>query len=280
MKRIGTLAESSLHAALKAHYARPGDLLEGEVAGYVVDIVRPTADGGSQCIEIQTRHLGQMKPKLLALLEQHPVQVVHPIAQERYIARVAADGAALSRRKSPKHGRVLDLFPELVGLAGLMTHPNLTLEVVLIGEEQLWRDDGQGSWRRRRWSIADRRLLHVGPSCHFAAPADFAALLPADLPEPFDTAELAALLPAPRRLAQQMVYCLRTMGLVQATGKRGRLALYRRTPSPPTFSESAITPVEKVDKFQNLLARPQVILGSPDDLVEISWEDEAEPGPP
>ena len=41
-----------------------------------------------------------------------------------------------------------------------------------------------------------------------------------------------------------------------------------------------IVPVEKVDKFQRLLARPQVILGDPDDLVEISWEDEVELGLP
>ena len=228
MKHIGTLAETSLHAALKAHYARPGDLLECEVAGYVVDIVRPLPDGGAQCIEIQTRHLGQMRPKLLALLEQHPVHVVHPIAQERYIARVAADGAAISRRKSPKHGRVLDLFPELVGLVGLVTHPNLTLEVGMVGEEQVWRDDGQGSWRRRRWSIADRRLLSIGQSFIFATPADFAALLPADLPDHFDTGELATRIQAPRRLAQQMVYCLRIMGLVLAENKRGRAVLYRR----------------------------------------------------
>ena len=117
-----------------------------------------------------------------------------------------------------------------MGLAGLMAHPNLTLEVVLIGEEQRWRDDGQGSWRRRRWSIADRRLLSVGQSFHFAAPADFAALLPVDLAEPFDTAELAALIQAPRHLAQKMVYCLRAMGLLEVTGKRGRAVLYVQPP--------------------------------------------------
>jgi hypothetical protein len=31
---------------------------------------------------------------------------------------------------------------------------------------------------------------------------------------------------------------------------------------------------EKMDKFQNLIARPHVIQGDPEDLVEISWEDE------
>ncbi len=37
---IGTLGERSLHAALKEWYAEQGDLLEREVDGYVIDIVR------------------------------------------------------------------------------------------------------------------------------------------------------------------------------------------------------------------------------------------------
>jgi len=33
-----------------------------------------------------------------------------------------------------------------------------------------------------------------------------------------------------------------------------------------------IVAVEKVNKLQNLLTRPDVILGDPDELVNISWE--------
>lgn len=35
-----------------------------------------------------------------------------------------------------------------------------------------------------------------------------------------------------------------------------------------------IMPVEKVDKLRNLIRRPQVIKGDPDELVDISWEHE------
>jgi len=35
-----------------------------------------------------------------------------------------------------------------------------------------------------------------------------------------------------------------------------------------------IIPAEKVDKLQNLVSRPNVIKGNPDDLVDISWEKE------
>ena len=35
-----------------------------------------------------------------------------------------------------------------------------------------------------------------------------------------------------------------------------------------------IVPVDKVDKLKNLILRPDVIQGDPNDLVEISWGEE------
>jgi hypothetical protein len=35
-----------------------------------------------------------------------------------------------------------------------------------------------------------------------------------------------------------------------------------------------IVSLETVDKFQNLISRPNVIQGNPEELAEISWEDE------
>jgi hypothetical protein len=35
-----------------------------------------------------------------------------------------------------------------------------------------------------------------------------------------------------------------------------------------------IVPVDEIYKLNNLIARPEVIQGDPDDLVEIDWMDE------
>lgn len=35
-----------------------------------------------------------------------------------------------------------------------------------------------------------------------------------------------------------------------------------------------IIPVEKRSKLQNLVSRPDTILGDPEDLVDISWDEE------
>jgi hypothetical protein len=231
--RIGTLGEKSLHAALKAWYTRPGDQLEWSAEEkYIVDIFRPSMGATSgQCIEIQTRSLGKLKTKLVFLLERWPVRLVYPIAQERRIVRIAADGEIVSRRKSPKHGTIFHLFPELVGLRPLLTHPNLTLDVPLISEEEFWLDDGKGSWRRKHWSIYDRRLVDVCETVSLSGPEDYAALLPDHLPDVFDTQELAYTLRLSRSLAQKMVYCLREMAVLEVMGHQGRTNLYRRTNS-------------------------------------------------
>lgn len=130
--RIGTLGEKSLHSALKAWYAQPGDLLEWRVEGkYIVDIFRPlTGIPCGQCIEIQTRSLGKLKTKLAFLLEHGPVRLVYPIAQERYIVRIDVNGEIVSRRKSPKRGTIFQLFPELVRLPTLVAHRNFALETI------------------------------------------------------------------------------------------------------------------------------------------------------
>jgi hypothetical protein len=223
--RIGLLQETSLHADLKTWYARPGDRLEVPVDGYVVDIVR---DG--LLIEIQTRNFSALKAKLPRLVERHAVRLVYPIAQEKWIVRLAADGKdPLSRRKSPRRAVMEHLFLELVRIPALACHPNFSLEVLLTKEEELWRDDGRGSWRRKGWSIADRRLVEVVQSTLLNGPEDFRALLPATLPQPFTTRDLAKAIGQPAYLARKMAYCLRNMGVIETAGKHGRSWLYLET---------------------------------------------------
>lgn len=227
-KEIGTLQEMSLHAALKSWYAQPGDALEVPVGGYLIDIVR-----GSWLVEIQTANFTAIKGKLKALLRDYQVKIVHPIPLERWIQRVSKDNQFISRRKSPKRGRIEEVFSELVRLPTLACNPNFFLEVLLIREEVIWRDDGQGSWRRKGWSVADRRLIDVVDAIQFKDTEQYVTMLPSDLPRPFTNLELSEHLGMRRNLAGKMTYCLRKMDLLELVGKRGRQNLY----SEPGFPE-------------------------------------------
>jgi hypothetical protein len=222
MNGIGTLREDSLHAALKAWYAEPGDQFECEVDEYVIDLVR-----GDLLIEVQTGNFSSIRQKFARLLQDHPVRLVYPVATDRWVVRMSEDGEVLGRRKSPKHGRERDVFQELVHIPGLMRHPGLSLEVLLTREEAIWREDGLGSWRRKGRSKADRRLIEVVSRSVFSEPGDFRVFLPADLPPVFTVPDLAERTGDPRRMAQKMAYCLREMGVIEVVGKRGRAPEYR-----------------------------------------------------
>jgi hypothetical protein len=157
------------------------------------------------------------------------VHLVHPIAQEKWIIKLDDDGRShTSRRKSPKRGQVEDIFAELVSFPRLLAHPHFSLEVLMIQEDELRRHDPGRGWRRRGWMTVEHRLLQVVDRWVFETPEDIGRLLPLTLAEPFTTADLAVALSRPRRLAQQMAYCLREMGLLTPVGKRRNAVLYER----------------------------------------------------
>lgn len=220
---IGVRNEKSLHAALKRWYAQPGDQTELKVDGYVIDLVR---DG--ELIEIQTRRLGALRRKLNALLEHHPVRLVYPIAQEKWIIRKSGSGKKiLGRRKSPKVGRLTDLFEELVSIPELINHPNLTLEIALIQEEEIRHADGRGSWRRRGQSIHDHRLLQVLETVTFKQKEDFLRFLPDGLEQPFSNQSLKEHSGGSIHAVRQMTYCLKKMGLIAQMGKNRNQLLFK-----------------------------------------------------
>lgn len=218
---IGTLNEGSLHAQLKAWYRQPGDLVEQPVDGYVVDLVH-----GETLVEIQTGGLSPLRAKLERLLERHPVRLVIPVPLSRRIVRVSPEGEVLSARRSPRRGRPQDVFARLVSLPGLLARPGFEIGLLLTHEDEQRRHEPGRAPRRHGWVVAGRSLVSVEDSLLLSTPADAAALLPS-LPDPFGTAEIAAGLGCPRRLAQQATYCLRAMGALDLVGHRGRAVLYR-----------------------------------------------------
>ena len=220
---IGTLREKPLHASLKRWYARSGDRIEVPVDGFVIDLVREDL-----LIEVQTRGFSSMKQKITTLLDLgHRVRVVHPIPIDKWIVKVDADGTVLSRRRSPRHGNPTDVFAELVSFPNLLADPHLEIDVILTNEEEYRRYTPNGSWRRKGWTIEERRLIDVVDTLLISNTDDLTALLPAGLSDPFTTADLATELGRPRRSAQQMAYCLRIADVIVAVGKRGNAVEYR-----------------------------------------------------
>jgi hypothetical protein len=223
MSGIGLLNEKPLHASLKQWYAQPGDRFEVAVDGFVIDIVREDL-----LIEIQTRNFASINSKLCALTRSYEVRLVYPVVQEKWIVRMATDdGGIAARRKSPKKGRLEDLFWELVSIPKLLSNPNFSLEVLMIREEEVRRYVGKRKWRRRGWVIEGRRLVEVLDRRLFGEPADWLAFVPDRLRQSFTTEDLATVAATRRELAQKMAYCLRQARMIELIGRQGRANLYR-----------------------------------------------------
>ena len=217
---IGTLSEKGLHADIKDFLVQPGDKIECPVDGFVADILRDDL-----LIEIQTQNFGAMRKKLTHLLGYYPVHLVHPIAVERIIIWQDAEGKVIKKRKSPKKGRAINIFEELVYIRDLVMHPNLTFEILMTREEVIRRQDPKRK-KWKGWYVYDRGLVEVVDRIVLGSFKDFKNLLPDDLPTPFTNKELAEMLECTTRHAGSITYTLRRMGVIREVGKRGNAILY------------------------------------------------------
>ena len=218
--------ETSLHQQLKARYAGDDGEIEVRRGRYRIDVVRDDL-----LIEIQHGGLAAIRDKIRALCRKNDVLVVKPIvARRRLVKLTERDGEVVSRRWSPKRGSPVDLFDELVHFTRAFPHKRLTVEAPLVEIEEL-RYPGHG--RRRRWRandhvVGDQLLASVSETLTLRTADDLWRLVAGEVPKPFDTAELAAAMDAPRWVAQRAAYCLREMGAARQVGKRRGAWLYER----------------------------------------------------
>ena len=222
MSDIGLLNEKPLHSSLKKWYLRPGDLVEVRVDKYIIDIVRDDV-----LIEIQTCSFPSIKSKVIDLVKSHKLRLVYPIAMEKWIIKLdQKTGGESQRRRSPRKGRITDIFGEMVSFPQLMTDSNFSIEVLLIREEEIRRFDEKRNWRRKGWGIEERRLLEVLDRKLFERPEDWQDLIPEDIGESFTAKELAKTTGIEKPLAQKMAYCLRKAGVINLIDKKGHAHLY------------------------------------------------------
>ena len=215
--------EKSLHSSIKQWYAMPGDRLEVKVDKYIIDLVREDS-----LIEIQTRNFSAIGNKLRALAKYNMVILVHPIAIEKYIVTMEGTDKVISRRKSPKKGKLVDLFDELIRIPDLIEEENFTLEILMTKEEEIRCKDGKGSWRRKGISIVDRKLVQVVEKVTFKEGKDFLRFLPEELPANFTNKELAKILKITVYKVRKVTYCLRKMKVIKEIGKQSNELIFAR----------------------------------------------------
>ena len=221
--------ETSLHRELKRLMAGDESGEEQRLAGYRIDAV---VDG--RLIEVQVASLSAIRAKIVRLLNQgFEVTVVKPLtARKQIVRRVRRGGAEVSRRWSPRRQVFSDVFRELVHFVGAFPHPRLTLELLLITEEEIRLARAKRWARQRDYIIEDRHLTSIEDRRVLRSASDLLGVLPKSVRRlcscsPFTTAELAVAAEVNRGLAQKIAYCFRKMGAWETVGKRQRSWLYQ-----------------------------------------------------
>ena len=218
---IGTLNEKSLHSDLIQWLAKPQDKFEEKIEGYIIDIVR-----GKKLLEIQTKNIPAIKKKVIALSKKFNVHIYFPIIVDKWIIKIDENNEQISKRKSPTRRRDEDIINELIIIPKLLSYKNISLSILFIQAEEVWKNDGKGSWRRKKYSIVERYLLKVLDVKKFSKVKDFIPLLPNNIQDIFSNKDLSKSLGVTTKVAQKMTYCFRKMGILETVGKRGRAYLF------------------------------------------------------
>ena len=226
---IGVLKEKPLHAILKwwlddnpAHHEIPLP------CGKVADIFDGTA-----VTEVQTGSFSPLRKKLEVLLPDYPVTVVHPVVRRKYLSWIDPDtGETTPARRSPRVGSFTDGGKELIYLLPLLSHPNLTVRLVLMDAEEQRLADGWGSGGKRGSHRAVLLPLSVEDTLTLTCPADYAALIPAALSDTFTAAQFGKAAKMQGRNLNGTLKVLLDRGVITRTGKEGNAWVYERKITP------------------------------------------------
>ncbi len=217
---IGRMREKSVHAVLKYAYEPHAENHEIPLGGYVADIL-----GEEGVIEIQSRDLWKLAPKLGAFLPVCDVTVVCPLAAQEWILRTDPGTGETTRRKSPKKLCPFDILPALspAPIRTLLANPRLHLRLVLL---EIERQDIARPGSRRRQRL-DRRPLAFLEEVRLDGPEDYRRLIPDMGGEPFTAAAFGKAANRPLAAARAALLPLIELGLVSRAGKQGNRNLYQ-----------------------------------------------------
>lgn len=182
---IGTYSEKMLHKTLKFYFEPDESKHEIPYCGMVADILNE-----SGVIEIQTRSLGRLLPKLELFLKEGKVTVVYPIIERKYISRVDTEtGESFAPRKSSKTGKLVDALPEIAAIRKFIPDSRLTVLVVLVDVIETRMLNGRIKVGRKRTQKLSCQPISLNCVVRLNKLEDYIAIIPTDLPDEFTAAE-------------------------------------------------------------------------------------------
>ncbi len=217
---IGTQNEKTLHRSIK-HYLSPDSMChEFKIGSFIVDIYQ---DG--KIIEIQTGSFKAMEHKLRSLLPNYSITIVYPIIRNKTIYLMNA-GVAGKPKKSPKKGNPLSIGAQMTQIRTHLSHPNLHFLIFLVDVDE-YRIINTENHPRKPYVRIEQFTKGFPQMIDLNTKSDYMNLLPTDLPKTFTTDVFRKIAKLNKTEAQGMIMVLKTLGIIEFTGKINRAYLYQ-----------------------------------------------------
>ncbi len=223
---IGTQSERLVHTTVK-YYLEPDESChEIRIGSKIADVFQKET---GHIYEIQTRAFDRLRDKLEVFLPEYPVTVVYPCVRVKYLCWIDPDtGEILSRRKSPREGRVSDILPEIWRLPDTMFHPNLEFMVLMMDMEEYKLLDGYSKDRKHGAHRMERMPLTIEEGGIIKTPEDYKALVPGLLPDKFDRQMMMKALKLPGMKGSQAITVLERAGAIEHIETVKKKYIYQR----------------------------------------------------
>ncbi len=223
---IGTLGEKTLHAVLKEYYEPDSSSHEVRIGNFIADIV-----GENGIIEIQTRQLSKLIPKLEQFLPAADVTVVYPVAREKRLIWLDEQTGELSKpRRSPHRPSEFSVMGELYPLRRYIRDPHFHFVACFLEVDEIRSLNNKRSDNRKRGSVRyDRIPRRIIGELRLESYRDYLRYLPVTVEKDFTSAEYAAALGIDRNSGRIILSILESAELVCRTGKSGRNILFSVT---------------------------------------------------
>lgn len=221
---IGTLGEKTVHSILKNYLEPNQDFHEVKIENFYADIFNKQG-----IIEIQTSNFDKLRKKLDVFLEMKPVTIVYPIPHIKKLSWINKEtGEVSTPRKSTKTGKPYHIFRELYKIKKYLTHPNLTLHIILIDMEEYSLLDGWSADKKKGATKCDRIPTKLVDEIIIRSTIDYKQLLPDSLTKSFTVKDYKNITKISQKDAWAALNILNHIGTIHRIGKKGNAYLYSK----------------------------------------------------
>ena len=225
---IGIQKEKILHKTLKYYLCSDESKHEIKIKKSNSGILYADVYDNEMIYEIQTRGFDKLRDKLSEFLIEHKVTIVHAVAHKKNIYKVYETGEIIGPTKSPKTGKVFEVFKELYKIKIYLNNPNLNLKIFLIDMDE-YRYVVEKKHARSSGYIREKQIpksiYHI---YDFNKKSDYITLLEElNLEENFTSLDLKKASKINKTLSTVTLNILTHLEVVERIGKKGNNYIYQ-----------------------------------------------------